>query len=1194
MISRWLAPRCLGACRGVPFATTILLLCCALAHAEGAKSIYQAPVEQAVVPQVVPWALPLDGGRLELLLVAPVGAMRDAAALAERLECAVARVALASRSSAGPDAASWTEELRAALGKNPDAVLLGNVEMGAVPEEAQEALIAAAQGGTGLFLANVLLNGGPLDTFLTGLAPAEAEPALRRGAGEALLQGEKPLTEYLHALAAENVRVAVLDGPGDPPLTHALLPPPPDGAYLLPGWRENAWSAVIRAVRWLARREPAAAIVEMADTSPQGPDEEEIPPDLPQEFVQSMRDATYNLPLHPVSVRLRAPAPRALEALFQLRRRGEAKTAYATVTRVPKGAEAFGTQMLMNAGEFEVDCILRDRKGVVDWRTMPVAVAGWPEAEQVRADKVYLLPNDVLAISARVREVFGVAREGTVLARALDPAGNLLGESMAGVGSQGGSVALTLAFADLLAPMVVVEVYAMEGGPRRFAQVELASSGAEVLRFPVRQLRRGPRFEITLAAPARDEFNARWFLEQWQARGAGAIYSAGGGPAVVRAAELGLALVPALAHVAPAARDNETKPCLSDSAWRAREAERIRDELPAYWAGGGGAYGLGWPAFAADVAPDENPCQSDACIEGFHGWLARHYGDIGVLNRAWGTAYAALDAVPVPDLAACRAAGTPAPWMNWRAYHDEVFAAALGNAAGAIRALDTGGAPGMVALDDTDTRRCYDWPRLLDKIGFVVSPVATLRAPGRGAWGGVTAALPLSEAEGRWLAWSALLAQAPGVWLKDALPDATEGREAPPFDAAGALAPPLAALGDTARAIQGGPGPLVLAAARARSGVALLDGRASRLAADVIDGFGAYGEALGAWGEVLRRAGFMFDVITPREAAGGALEPYRVVILPLALALEKEEAVAIAKFAQAGGALLADVPPGHVSGLGLRGDAPVLDAWFGVRHEGAPAAQSHEIAGQAVQIDVALRGDTAAAKLEGEPPLHWQADGPGQKALLLGYVPPRGAGPWDDAAREFLLANGCARAVEIENTDAAAHLTRARFRYGQAEILAVLAQPDAPEKLEARVAFAEAQHAFDLVAREALARPKKAQLKLAPGGAAVLSLLPYAVEEIAMQGAGIVQQGTRLEFALQVKPRKAEAGDHLVRVTLAIPGAPPLAHYTQIIEAKRGAGNGFIPILQGQAPGHYRLEAADLLSGVTTSHEVKIVGLSVQ
>ena len=1185
------------------FAAAILIVLAARADSN-AKRIYE-PVPDAVMapvaPQLIPWAKPLEGGALRIVFVAPEGGLRDAVELGERLECEVVTVPLPARSGAGLEPGAWLEALRAAFNKPPDALVLGNIEAAALPEEAQQFIVERARAGVGLLLSNVLLDAGPLDTYLAELAPAVREKDIVAGVGVTPLQGERPLAEYFHAVEAEPARVAVLDCPGDPPLTHAVLPPPPDGQFLETAWREDAWSLVLRALRWAAKRDGEALIAGMADASPDGPNEEEIPPDLPQEFVQSMRDASYNLPLHPVTVSLVAPAPRPLEAVFQLRRKGEARAAYSTTVRVAKGATAFGTQLLVNPGEFSVDCLLRGKRGAVDWWTLPIRVDGWPQVEAPEADKAFLLPNDVLTIATRVRPVFGASRQGTVYARALDPSGALLAESTSGVDADGGRVQVRLAFSDLLAPMVVVELYGFEGPPRRFAQVEMNSSGAEVLRFPVRQLRRAPRFELVLGAPARDEFNARWYLEQWRALGAGALYTAGGSPAVVRAAELGLALVPGLASYAPETKDNTAKPSLADTAYLERESGRIKDELAAYWAGGGGAYGLGWPAFAANPPGAENPDQSDAGVALFRTWLERQYGAISALNAAWGTSWAAFDEVMPPDLEACKAAGTPAPWMNWRAYADETFAVALRRARDTVRGMDTAGITGFAALDDTDTRRGYDWARLAGVADFAALPEG-LGAPEkwrgnrpRALWGGLTAPLALDEATGRWLAWRALLEQLPGVWLDHGVPSTLKVISTQPMQGDGGLLPGHAALAEAVRSIQESAGPLVLAAARARSGVAVLDSRASRLAVEVDAQFGVYSEAQTAWIALLRRAGLDFDFVTPEQAVAGALEPYRVLILPMAFALDTAEAAAVAKFAQGGGALLADVTPGLYGTLGARAETPLLNDWFGVSHEGRPTAAEAKLDDRVLQADTALRAAGAEPKVPGDVPLHFNIETDAQKALLLGYVPTREAGPWDAAAVEFLLAHGCARAVELEEGGKGAeHLQRARFRLGQAEILALLAAPGAPEKLEARVLLSEAAHVYDLVARAPVAREKKMAVKLRPGHAAVLSLLPYEVEEVRVEGAAIVQQGKRLDFVCQVRAKKGEPGDHLLRVTLGVGGGAPIAQYTQIINAEKGTGRGFVPIMQGQAPGHYAIRVEDLLSGASVEHDVKIVGLSIQ
>lgn len=1201
----------------------------ATAHAQFARRNdgRDAPAAPRVVDPIIPWALPLDGGRLRVLLIAPAGAMRDAEELGLRMQCEVQRVALPARhlgtevdvSDAAPldapevatvsaeaeataDPATWPEDLRAALTKEHDVIAIGNLEVEGLPGDLQEAIVARVRAGTGLVLANTLLNSGPIDTYLAELQPVEDQRLVAAGASAARVQGGKAAGDFLRTLSSDTAHVALLDYPGDPPQTHALLPVPSDSTFLEAAWREDAWSLVLRAVLWASNRKGAASITAMSDSSPQGPVEEEIPPDLPQEFVQSMRDAVLNLPLHNVRVDLAAPTSRAMEAVFQLRRRGESHAAYTTTTRIAKDSTGFGTQLLVNAGTFTVDCLLRGHKGTSDWWSMPLTVSGWPEAENVRAEKTFLLPNDTLAISARVRPVFGASRDGTIYARALDPAGVLLSEGSAEVGSNGGNVAINLAFSDLLAPVVRVEVYAFEGTARRHATIELASSGVQILRFPVRQLRREPRFELVLDVPARDEFNARWYLGQWRAHGVGALHGGGGQTAVVRAAELGLALVPPVASLSPETRGDTTKPSLGDPAHTTREATRVKDEVARYWAGGGGAYSLGWPAYASNpTGADANPDQSDANLAGFRAWLQSQYGEITALNTAWHTQWTGYDEIVPPGLAACREAKSPAPWMCWRTYNDAAFATALQDTHGWVRALDAAGATGMVALDDSDARRGYDWARLGAVLDFVVAP-AQFAAPERvrssratSAWGGLVAPEPLpDEATARWFAWKALLEQTPGVWLKGGVPNALAPLPSAAPASDGTLSPAYAALAAEVLRIQQAAGPLVLGAARARSGVAVLDSRASRLALDVEAGLGDYLDLQAAWIGLLQREGFDFDFVSPAQAVAGGLAPFGVLILPGIVALDSAEAAAIARFAQQGGALVADLAPGWYNALGTRHEAPLLDAWFGVRHEGPPVIAESTVEGQTLQVDSAIRVDSAETKLNADTPLHLSVQSAPQSALLLNHLLPSNDGPWTNAIRTFILAHGAVRAVDLADDAHNASLARARFRFGQAEILVLLAVPGAPAKLDARVLLSEAAHVYNVAADLPVERPKKTTIRLQAGEGSVLALLPYEVTEIRVEGPGIVQQGKRFNFGVQLRARKAEPGKHLFRVTLSAPGGAQIAEYTQWLTAERGSAHGFIPILPGQAPGFYTFEVLDVLSGTRFSTDLKIVGVSEQ
>src|SRR5690606_7415223 len=100
----------------------------------------------------VAWALPLEGGPIHAVYLAPRTRWGDARALSERLDIQWTPIAAPAEGGDPPDAATWPEGLQEVLDGTPEVVVLAAFPTERLPPEAIARILALVRSGTGLVL----------------------------------------------------------------------------------------------------------------------------------------------------------------------------------------------------------------------------------------------------------------------------------------------------------------------------------------------------------------------------------------------------------------------------------------------------------------------------------------------------------------------------------------------------------------------------------------------------------------------------------------------------------------------------------------------------------------------------------------------------------------------------------------------------------------------------------------------------------------------------------------------------------------------------------------------------------------------------------------------------------------------------------------------------------------------------------
>lgn len=380
------------------------------------------------------------------------------------------------------------------------------------------------------------------------------------------------------------------------------------------------------------------------------------------------------------------------------------------------------------------------------------------------------------------------------------------------------------------------------------------------------------------------------------------------------------------------------QPSLSDPAWlatiEARLTEIARSQAPYRPL----FHNLADESGIADLAAAWDFDLSPSSLKGMRAWLQERHGSLDALNRAWGTDFRTWEAVtPALTRDALRSEAAVPSWMEFKAWMDVAFARAVRAGTDAIHrgdpaalaALEGAQVPGWGGYDygllapAVDAMEIYDGGNALE-IARSLNPDLRVLVTCFGA--------DATEQRRLWHAWL-LGAQGTIIWDEDGSVVGPDGRPGP----RGAL---FAAMW---REQTGALGAQLLEAKPAPGQVAILYSQASFRMTWLLDrrpGGDAWverdAEAEGAdnpWRAATRRAaralaglGAQPRWITPETLSSGELtrDGTRLLVLPHSIALSDEEAAAVRAFAEAGGLVLADVPPGERDALGRRRNAPPL------------------------------------------------------------------------------------------------------------------------------------------------------------------------------------------------------------------------------------------------------------------------------
>jgi len=683
------------------------------------------------------------------------------------------------------------------------------------------------------------------------------------------------------------------------------------------------------------------------------------------------------------------------------------------------------------------------------------------------------------------------------------------------------------------------------------------------------------------------------------------------------------------------------RPCLSDQAY----LDAWRYQAQVYE-----KYGWRW-GIMRYVTADETSlghyissydlCWSPLTLREFRGWLKKLYGSLEALNAEWETSFARWEDVSPMTEAEARGRANLAPWLDFRTFMDDVFTRALLIGRKAVCRRNKHVGFGASGTSPSHPYNGHDWFKLMKAYNAVNTYRDTLIyqsfAPGArfSSWTGYRKP-PVQE----WnLVWRWVLMGQAGwaIWTDDffVLPDLNFTEH---------YAPTAKAILD--KFTKGLGKQLAFVCERPDDGVAVHWSKASLTAAymqkyrennsrflrKIYNRLAGIFEP-GDYPCLLADMGFEFRYLASPQVEAGELNSgkWKVLLLPMAMALSDREAEEIGKFVRAGGVLVADCLAGVYDEHGKPRKTGALDDLFGIRRlqKGKRLAfEARPIAGTKDKVAIYERGivpaggtplarlatpsfrvgdflvtETAAGK--GAPIAIANHVGRG-RAVYLGFVgdyhSKRAKGRSLLALYEKWLDLGHLkppiRLTDPDGEPVPAQISR--FNAGNARFAAFFRDAEyyLPEykvagefdpgkigELQRRRACAakarlpEPFHVYDVNRGKYLGRVRAFDVELVPGRAELMALLPYEVKRISVRVPAKAQPGETISFKVTLEAGGDEVGEHVVHFAVHGPDGNELSFYSRNVVLEKGVFEGELPVAYNALPGAYRISVRDVPTG---------------
>lgn len=690
----------------------------------------------------------------------------------------------------------------------------------------------------------------------------------------------------------------------------------------------------------------------------------------------------------------------------------------------------------------------------------------------------------------------------------------------------------------------------------------------------------------------------------------------------------------------PSFNDSRFLKSLSDIV-RASARNKARYNMDYYFVGDEGSLTSYGDAVDFDWSPD--------ALEDFRVWLRQEYGTLEALNKEWRTSFKDWNVVVPFTTEEAKKSRNFAPWADHRTFMEITFARAY---QAARDAAIEGDSDAHIAVSGTQATNAYngaDWSRLDRVIDDFLS------YDGGNQWDMHRSFAKPNAMIGFWTGYGSH-----GLAVQNAIWTAAIHNVLHPniFWMYSFLNPDMthsASARDMGRAFSSlrseGVGKLLMESKRQHDGIALYYSMPSIHAATIL-GYHqrssddddevpdkarlSFPANRDGWVRTIKDLGLQFDFISSEEVAKNQIsnDKYKVLILPLALALSKEEVQHIEDFVSRGGVVIADAAPGLMDQHCAWQTSSSLEKLFGITGGLAEKRDFKLVAGDVRVTEEGSRWDLSSTDITdfriAEPDIKSAS---GKSLLRIGNADaaivnrlgkgwtiylnttfdqyPRqraakfGGSGYRNLTNALFNKAGVRPSIEVTSPDGRriSQAQVARYTFGGSEIVAVVKENVAVAgivgqdgvttyndsnlgqvaKQELTIKLARKSYAADVRTGKQLGYTDIIHASTLVGDALLFALTPQG-NEIKVESADTAQLGQHVPVTV----RTNTSGTGLVRCHVYSPSGTRLDIYSTNVLLQNGKSSFVVPFALNDEPGKYVIQATDVLTGARFEKTVDV------
>ncbi len=378
--------------------------------------------------------------------------------------------------------------------------------------------------------------------------------------------------------------------------------------------------------------------------------------------------------------------------------------------------------------------------------------------------------------------------------------------------------------------------------------------------------------------------------------------------------------------------------------------------------------------------------------------------------------------------------------------------------------------------------------------------------------------------------------------------------------------------------------------------------------------------------QILRdQVGQPYTMVANEQIKKGGLSGYKVLIMPLSLAIGEEEAGELTRFVRRGGLLIADARPGLADESGRVGNNAAISALFGLtwKKELSRRMVTGAITGTYKSVPVktpvqkfpadpavVLNGAKALCEVDGIPLVTCHDVGAGSAVCLnipfnyyRGYPTPEHLYAYTGEPGHnrlvgtllaaILRAHKIAPPVRVDcpgggwlpGLDASVHTD------GHACYVGLTKQRKAKLEGDSEVVVhaPAAGHVYDMLNGRYLGAEPSWKAKFAPADVQLFSILPYQVKALRPTlKQDTFRRGTTIEGQVAIEAGRGRWARHFVSLQVTRPDGQMVRYMARTLETRGGRATFAIPLALNEPLGAYTLAFRDIATGASATARARV------